>query len=107
MSWGDHDRDLIKKKLGVSERLKEVDKQKVQIEDEGVKHDLMMLERVAEYDVSEKTRKFIQHIFSLPREKAEPMLINFIQSRTKNALLHYENKFVRNVTTTPFNEQFS
>jgi len=106
MSWGDHDNDLINKKLGVEQRLKEQAKQKPQTEDESVKHDLMMLERMSEYDVSEKTKKFIQHILSLPKEKAEPMLINFIQGRTESALLHYENKFVRKIITKPFNEQF-
>lgn len=107
MSWGDHDNNLINKKLGVEQRLKEQAKQKPQTEDESVKHDLMMLERMSEYDVSEKTKKFIRHILSLPKEKAEPMLINFIQGRTGSALLHYENKFVRKITTNPFNEQFS
>lgn len=111
MSWGDHDNDLINKRLGTEQRLREQEnkkaEQKPQTEDESVRHDLMMLERMSEYDISEKTKKFIQHILSLPKEKAEPMLINFIQGRTGSALLHYENKFVRKIITKSFNEQFS
>jgi len=105
MSWGDHDGDLINKKTGFEQRSKQQankDKPKV---DESVEHSLMMLERISEYDISEKTKAFIQHILSLPKEKSETMLLNFIQGRTGSVLLHYENKYVRKVITKPFNEQ--
>lgn len=108
MSWGDHDNDLVNKKLGTEQRLKEqANKDKPTKVDQSIEHSLMMLERITEYDISEKTKAFIRHILSLPKEKSEQMLVNFIQGRTGSVLLHYENKYGRKVTTKPFNEQFS
>lgn len=70
--------------------------------DPSIEHDIMMLERLEEYELSDETKKFIRHILSLPEDKREKMLFNYIQGRTGSVILHYENKYVRKIIDKKF-----
>jgi hypothetical protein len=67
-----------------------------------ISHDLLMLERLQEYDCGEKTEKFLAHILSLNPDKALKLLRNYINGRTGSAIIHYENKYVRKIEQKPF-----
>lgn len=66
--------------------------------------DLMMLDRLREFDLTEKDVRWIRHLVGLPDGRGIPLLINWVQGRTGSCILHYDNKFVQNMPVAKFNE---
>jgi len=72
---------------------------------EEVADDIALLDMLTEFELTEKDIKWVKHLIGLPNENGIQLLLNYIQARTGSCILHYENKFVRKVTTKKFNEQ--
>lgn len=73
--------------------------------DAEIADDLMMLDRLKEFDLTEKDARLIRHLVGLPNGRGIPMLINWIQGRTGSCILHYDNKHVQKMPLTNFNER--
>ncbi len=99
MSWGDHDHDLINQKLGVKQRLeaeKNLTAKPSKSEEDDIKHDFMMLERLSKYQITDKHMKIIHHIVEkVPDHNKEQMFKNYIQGLIGAAVMDYENQYVR------------
>jgi hypothetical protein len=114
MSFHNHDTEDYNKKYSPKEReratkfgeniLKQSDKAKEEF-NEDVKKDLLFLERMEEFDLTEKDVKFIKHIIGLPDGRGIQFILNFIQARTGSAIAHYENKFIHGLPLGKFNER--
>lgn len=114
MSFHNHDTDDYNKKYTPKEReratrfgeniLKQGEKAQ-QSFDEDVKKDMLFLERMKEFDLTEKDVKAIKHFIGLPDGRGIQFLLNFIQARTGSAIAHYENKFINGMPLGNFNER--
>lgn len=74
--------------------------------DKEIAEDLMLLERMNEFDLTEKDIRFVRHLAGLPDGKGLPMLIKWIQGRTGSCILHYHGKYINNMPLSKFNERF-
>lgn len=75
------------------------------IRDKEIADDIMMLDRLKEFDLTEKDVRWVRHLVGLPEGRGIPMLINWVEGRTGSCILHYDNKFVKNMPLRNFNEQ--
>lgn len=73
--------------------------QPVQPADPEIEHEKMMLERLARYELTDKHKHFIEHILTkVPEANRVQMLHNYIHGLCGQAVLDYENYFVRQRT---------
>jgi len=121
MSFHNHEGEEYNRRFGVHERQKEEQKkkrdeqlvnnimkdvEKVEAKrDAEIQRDFMMLDRLKEFDLTEKDVRWIKHLIGLPDGRGIPMLVNYIQARTGSCILHYDNKFVQNMPLGNFNER--
>lgn len=90
MSWGDHDQEEIRKKINVEGR-KESGK-----EDDDIAHDIEMLMRIGEYQITDKHIQFVNHVLTkAPENNRSNLLCNYFSGLIGSAILHYENKYHR------------
>lgn len=73
--------------------------------DEEIKRDMEMLDRLNEFDLTEKDIRWVRHLIGLPDGRGIPLLMNWIQGRTGSCILHYDNKFVQKLPVGKFNER--
>src|SRR5262245_17069846 len=115
MSSHDHETEEYNRRFGVKERKAAEQKLVEGIEnaasnaqlarDKEIERDVMMLERLEEFDLTEKDIRWIRHLVGLPEGRGIPLLCNWIQGRTGSAVLHYDNKHVQNMPLGKFNER--
>lgn len=124
MSWHNHDPDEFnrrfhgvrdsefekqqrekKMKQNLADNIqKDVDKAQ-QSRDKEIERDIMMLDRLKEFDLTESDHRWIRHLIGLPDGRGIPMLCNYIQGRTGSCILHYDNKYIQNMPLPNFNER--
>jgi hypothetical protein len=107
ISGGVRDLDYEKKKRErqlVENIEKDIEKAQAS-RDKEIADDLMMLDRLNEFDLTEKDLRFLRHLVGLPDGRGIPLLINWIQGRTGSCILHYDNKYVQNLPVGKFNER--
>jgi hypothetical protein len=73
--------------------------------DAEIANDIMMLDRLKEFDLTEKEIRSVRHLVGLPDGRGIPFLINWIQGRTGSCILHYDNKHVQKMPLRNFNER--
>ena len=92
MSWHNHDTDEFRQKFGHPS----TDSTPVKESNDGIDHDVEMLKRLSDYELTEKQTKMIKHIFEkIPQENKEKILLNYIGSLIGSAILHYDKKYVQ------------
>jgi hypothetical protein len=70
-----------------------------------IAEDMLFLERMKEFDLTEKDIRSIKHFIGLPDGRGIQFLLNYIQARTGSAIAHYENKFINGMPLGKFNER--
>lgn len=99
MSFHDHETEEYNKRFGVNQRIQDAKKH----EPDEIKDDLIFLDRMLEFDMSDKEIKWVTHILTLPN--AINHLVKYIQGRTGSAIAHYDNKFNKKMKLPKFNER--
>jgi hypothetical protein len=98
MSWGDHEQEEIKKKLG--SRVDPVPSKT--LEQQSIERDLHMLDLMPQYEL--KNDKFIRHIMGMEdKDKALKMMERYINGRVGSAILHYDTRYVQKGHNNDFN----
>jgi len=111
MSYHNHDpEEKMPNRSGdkrLAENIEKDVKRAQQTRDAEVAHDMMMLERLSEFDLTEKDVRWIRHLVGLPDGRGIPVLVNWIQGRTGSCILHYDNKHIQKMPLKNFNERES
>jgi hypothetical protein len=114
MSFHNHETEEYNKRFGVEKRkadqkiIEGIEAQAQQAQDKrdkDIERDIMMLERLEQFDLTDKDIRWIRHLVGLPDGRGIPILCNWIQGRTGSCILHYDNRYVQNMPVGNFNER--
>lgn len=109
MSYHNHDpEERLPRKKVEAQLLQNIEKdvEKAQAaRDAEIAEDIMMLDRLREFDLTEKDIRWIRHLIGLPNGRGIPMLVNWVQGRTGSCVLHYHHRHIDKMPLRNFNNQ--